>query len=76
MASVAKIVEKMKNQPNGIKFEDAEKVLNHYGYVVTTKRGSHRVFRSGKGRHLSVPYKTPAIDKHYVGEILSRIEEK
>ena len=74
MASVAKIVEKMKNQPNGIRFEEAEKVLNYYGYVATTKKGSHRIFRSKNGKHLSVPYKTPAIDKFYVGEILKRIE--
>ena len=74
MASVAKIVEKMKNSPNSIRFEEAEKVLNHYGYVVTTKKGSHRIFRNKDGKHLSVPYKIPAIDKYYVGEILKRIE--
>ena len=75
MASVAKIIEKMKNQPNNIRFEEAEKVLNKHGYAVSTKKGSHRTFRSSGGKHLCIPYKTPAIDKYYVGEILKRIED-
>ena len=32
MSSVDKIIEKMKRQPNGIRPDEAERVLNAYGY--------------------------------------------
>ena len=73
VASAKKLIEKMKRQPNGIRFDEAEKVLNHSGYAITTKKGSHRTFSNGKGDRLTIPYKTPTIDKQYVGEILKRI---
>ena len=75
MASVAKIIDKMKRQPKGIRFEEAEKVLNHMGYKMGNGKGkgSHRVFRNDEGKHLSIPYKNP-IDKAYVEQILERIE--
>lgn len=34
MSSVDKIIDKMKRQPNGIRPDEAEKVLNAYGYKV------------------------------------------
>ena len=73
VASVAKIVEKMKRQPNGIRFDEAAKVLEHNGYGFVRTKGSHWQFRNEAGDVLTVPYKKPTIDKHYVGEILKRI---
>ena len=32
MPTVEKIIEKMKRQPNGIRIEEADKVLRAYGY--------------------------------------------
>lgn len=40
-----KIIEKMKNQPNGIKLQEAEKVLNGYGYNKNRQRGSHILYK-------------------------------
>lgn len=49
MAGVKKIIEKMKSQPSGIRFEEVEKVLNYYGYYQVRVKGSHRHFRSAAG---------------------------
>lgn len=38
MASVEKIVEKMKNQLNGIRMAEADKVLTHNGYKYDRKK--------------------------------------
>ena len=38
MANIDKLVDKLKRQPNGISIEDADKVLTHYGYVLTVKK--------------------------------------
>ena len=44
MAGISKIVEKMKSQPKGIRFEEAAKVLEHYGYKHARTKGSHHHF--------------------------------
>lgn len=41
---IEKIIEKMKNQPNGIKPEEVEKVLKSYGYENVRQKGSHRQY--------------------------------
>ena len=42
MPSVEKIIEKMKRQPNGIRPEEADKVLRAYGYEGVRQKGSHK----------------------------------
>jgi len=38
---IEKIIEKMKNQPHGIQFSEAERVLAAYGYAFERQKGSH-----------------------------------
>ena len=40
MPSVEKIIDKMIRQPNGIRPEEAEKVLKAFGYELVRQRGS------------------------------------
>mgnify|MGYP000939244424 CR=1 FL=1 len=49
MAGVEKIIEKMKRQPNGIRPEEAEKVLNAYGYEYKRQKCSHRHYLHHRG---------------------------
>lgn len=42
MANVQKIIEKMKRQPNGIRADEADKVLIAYGYEGVRQKGSHK----------------------------------
>jgi len=71
MAGIEKIITKMKNQPNGIKVSDADKVLQHYGYRLDRQKGSHRQYINSNGDVLTVKDETP-----YVKEILHRINER
>ena len=73
MASVLKLIGKMERQPHGIRYEEARKVLEEYGYKVTSQKGSHRSFRNDEGDLLTIKEDTPTIKKHYVDKILSRI---
>lgn len=75
MASVEKIIEKMKNQPNGIRVADADKVLQHYGYRLDRQRGSHRQYINSKGDVLTIKDETP-LKAVYVKDILHRINER
>jgi predicted RNase H-like HicB family nuclease len=49
MARVEKIVAKMRNRPNGIRFDEIVKVLQHYGYIQVRVKGSHHHFRNERG---------------------------
>ena len=74
MASVKKLIEKMERQPNGVRYEEAKKVLEGHGYEITSKNGSHRNFRNADGDLLTVKEETPTIKKHYVDKILDRVK--
>ncbi|MEX2415934.1 MAG: type II toxin-antitoxin system HicA family toxin [Paenibacillaceae bacterium] len=72
MASILKMIEKMKNQPRGIRYEEAAKVLTHYGYILIRTRGSHRHFRHDSGELITIKEENP-LKISYVADILSRI---
>ena len=73
MAGAPKIIEKMKNQPNGISYDEAQKVLEAYGYIFARQKGSHCHFRNFKGEVITIKKDTPTIKAVYVKDILSRI---
>ena len=74
MAGVVKIIEKMINQPNGVRFDEAAKVLEYHGYVRVRVKGSHHHFRNADGDLTTVQFGNP-LDKSYVRDILKRISE-
>ncbi len=73
MGSVDKIVQKMKNQPHGIRLAEAERVLAAYGYHFKRQKGSHRHYLNGQGDLITL--KDP-LKAAYVNELLERIGEK
>ena len=75
MASVQKIIEKMKRQPNGIRADEADKVLRAYGYEGVRNKGSHRQYLNKETGDLTTIKKENPLKKAYVMDILSRIGE-
>jgi predicted RNA binding protein YcfA (HicA-like mRNA interferase family) len=75
MPPVDKIIEKMKNQPRGIRLEEAEKVLAARGYVFKRQKGSHRHYLNERGDGDLITLKDP-LKISYINEILERIGEK
>ena len=74
LASVKKIIEKMKNGPNNIRPEEAEKVLKAYGYKVARQKGSHKHYINGTGEVITIQQENP-LKRAYIEDILSRIGE-
>jgi len=72
MPTVEKIILKMKYQPHGVRLEEAEKVLDHYGYRLARQKGSHRHYISSSGDVITL--KDP-LRVAYVKDILDRIDE-
>lgn len=75
MPSVEKIIEKMKRQPNGIRPEEAEKVLKAYGYEPVRQRGSHKQYLNRNTGDLTTVKQETPLKKAYVIDILNRIGE-
>uniref|UniRef100_UPI004057A971 type II toxin-antitoxin system HicA family toxin n=1 Tax=Acetatifactor sp. TaxID=1872090 RepID=UPI004057A971 len=75
MSSVDKIVEKMKRQPNGIRADEADKVLMAYNYEPVRQKGSHKQYlNKATGDLVTVKQENP-LKKVYVVDILKRIGE-
>lgn len=72
MAGVEKLIEKMHNQPNGIRLTEAEKVLESGGYHFIRQKGSHRHYINDKGDLITIKIETP-LKKAYVVDILNRL---
>lgn len=73
MSKVDKIIDKMKRQPNGIRPDEAEKVLNAYGYQCVRQKGSHRQYlNKSTGKMTTIKQENP-LKKVYVIDILNRI---
>ena len=63
----------MKRQPNGIRPEEADKVLNAYGYQVVRQKGSHKQYLNKKTGELTTIKQENPLKKVYVLDILNRI---
>ncbi|KTS84434.1 hypothetical protein NS115_03625 [Paenibacillus jamilae] len=73
MASVEKIIDKMRRQPRNISYAEAVKVLNHYGYDLKRKGAtSHRVYADDNG-DVFVLKDTNPLKISYITEILERL---
>ena len=75
MPSVEKIIDKMKRQPNGIRPEEAEKVLKEYGYEPVRQKGSHKQYLNTETGELTTIKQESPLKKAYVVDILNRIGE-
>ena len=74
MAGIEKIIIKMKNQPNGIRLQEADKVLDFSGYRFHRQKGSHRHYINSKGDVITIKADTP-LKACYVKDILRRVED-
>jgi predicted RNA binding protein YcfA (HicA-like mRNA interferase family) len=72
--SIEKLMEKMRDQPAGIRPAEAERVLVANGYRYIRQKGSHRHYRNDAGDVITIKVETP-LRAVYVKDILKRIKE-
>ena len=73
MPSVDKIIDNMRRQPNGIRPEEAEKVLNALGHKLVRQKGSHKQYLNMQTGQLTTIKQENPLKKVYVIDILNRI---
>ncbi len=74
MSSIDKLIEKMQRQPNGIRMDDADRVLREKGYRLDRQKGSHRQYINSFGDVITIKDETP-LKSVYIKDILRRITE-
>ena len=73
MPDIDKLIEKMKRQPNGIRFQELKRVLEYYGYKMKNNSGtSHRNFINNEGKVITIKKENP-LKAVYIKDVLKRI---
>ncbi len=79
MTKREKRLEKIRNNPKNVRFEDLDQVLRDYGFERRQpgSGSSHYVYihRVWPKYQLTVPYKRPFLKSHYVREVLKILDE-
>lgn len=76
MSSIEKIIDKMKNQPNGIKFSEIERILNYMDFYETRQKGSHKRFKNNNtDETLTLPVQNP-LKSVYIKQILKLLGDE
>lgn len=73
MPNVEKILQKMKQQPNGVRPEEADKVLGAFGYETVRQKGSHKQYLNKETGDLITIKQEKPLKKAYIVDILNRI---
>ena len=72
MSNIEKIIDKMKNQPNGIRLQEADKVLHFIGYRFDRQKGSHRQYINTGGDVITIKADN-TLKACYIKDILKRM---
>ena len=74
MSNIDKLILKMTRQPNGIRFQEIENILDFYGYTMKTKNGtSHWQFINQDGNVITIKEENP-LKAVYVKDVLKKIK--
>lgn len=76
LSNIQKIITKMKQQPHGIRPEEAEKVLKYIGYECVRQKGSHKQYLNQQTGELTTIKQENPLKKVYVMDILNRLSNK
>jgi predicted RNA binding protein YcfA (HicA-like mRNA interferase family) len=72
-----KLLEKWRNNPRGVRFEELDRALRKYGFEPKQPRGgsSHTVYRRPGRFPIVVAHRKPFVNSRAVKEVLQAIEE-
>lgn len=73
MSQWEKLLKRLKSIPNDMRFEELQKILEHYGYTNIGIAGSHYTFSKGNHDTISIPRHNP-IKRPYVKLVKAVVE--
>lgn len=76
MSKCSKLLEKAREAPNGMRFEDLCALAECYGFVFKRKVGSHCIYkRPNYYKSFSFPERSGKVLRAYVDDLLDTIDE-
>lgn len=78
MAKKQKRLERLRQNPKNVTFEELRQVMEDYGFLLDRASGSHFNFRaevSDQVWKITIPFKKPYVKEHYVKEVLKAVDE-
>lgn len=78
MSQFEKLLERIKNNPKSVRFEELQKILEKYGFVGSQPQGgsSHYTFRRTDGKKMTIPKHSPYVKAIYVKLVIDLIGEE
>jgi hypothetical protein len=76
MSKKEKLLDKIKNNPKAVPFDDLDNILIWYGFKKRSSgSGTSHVYYTFGMHHISVPYKRPYVKDIYVKQILDILDQ-
>jgi len=76
MSKKEKLVQKIRNNPKAVSFDDLDSVLVWYGFVKRSSRsGTSHVYYTLGIHQISVPYRRPYVKEVYVRQVLEILDQ-
>lgn len=74
MSQLLKLLERIKNNPKTVRFDELDKLLLRANFIKTQPRGgsSHYTYKKD-GRRITIPFKQPYIKSEYVEQVIDAI---
>ena len=74
MSKLEKLLERIKNNPKTVRFEELDKLLIRAGFTKRqSKKGSSHYYYTKEDKAISVPFRKPYILETYVLEVIDLI---
>lgn len=75
MSKLEKLLQRIKNNPRTVRFEELDKILRREGYESSQPRGgsSHYTYRKAGLKSLTIPRQNPYVNEFYVRVVLTEL---
>ena len=75
MSKLEKLLERIKNNPKTVRFEELDKILRRSEYARTQPRGgsSHYIYKKIGERSVTIPRQIPYVNECYVRDVLEAL---
>ena len=76
MSKLEKLLQRIKNNPKTVRFEELDKILTNAGYECAQPRSgsSHYTYRKEFREPITIPYRKPYIHEAYVKLVLRALK--
>ena len=75
MSKLEKLLQRIKNNPKTVRFEELDKILTNSGYERTQPRSgsSHYTYRKERKEPITIPHHKPYVREIYVQKIIREL---